>query len=101
LDNLEKAKISTALVEALVNSGYPFVWNIRPDLPKGHAAVLPPEFASAVEGRALLTTWCPQEAVLQHEAIGVFLTHSGWNSTLESLCAWVPLWCVVANYSFF
>ncbi|RLM66169.1 7-deoxyloganetin glucosyltransferase-like [Panicum miliaceum] len=69
----------------LASSGYPFVWNIRPDLVKGDSAVLPPEFAAAIEGRALLTTWCPQEAVIQHEA------HSRWNSTLESLCAGVPM----------
>jgi hypothetical protein len=42
----------------LANSGYPF--DIRPDLVKGDSAVLPPEFA-------LLTTWWPQEAALQHE----------------------------------
>ncbi|KAF8688252.1 hypothetical protein HU200_042377 [Digitaria exilis] len=85
---------NTQLLEfawGLANSGYPFVWNLRPDLLKGDSAVLPPEFAEAVKGRALLTTWCPQEAVIQHEAVGVFLTHSGWNSTLESLCAGVPM----------
>ncbi|TVU13657.1 hypothetical protein EJB05_37077, partial [Eragrostis curvula] len=75
----------------LAGSRYAFVWNIRPDLVKGDAAVLPPEFVSSVDGRALLTTWCPQEEVLAHEAVGVFLTHSGWNSTLESLCAGVPM----------
>ncbi|KAL6851454.1 hypothetical protein ACP4OV_020387 [Aristida adscensionis] len=77
----------------LADSGHPFVWNVRPDLVKGDAAVLPPEFAAAVEGRALLTTWCAQEAVLGHEAVGVFLTHCGWNSTLESLCGGVPMVC--------
>ncbi|KAL6660378.1 hypothetical protein ACP70R_001924 [Stipagrostis hirtigluma subsp. patula] len=85
---------SEQLVEfawGLANSGYAFIWNIRPDLVQGDAAVLPPEFLSAVDGRALLTTWCSQEVVLGHEAVGVFLTHSGWNSTLESLCAGVPM----------
>ncbi|CAL5068153.1 unnamed protein product [Urochloa decumbens] len=77
----------------LAGSGHDFLWVIRPDLVAGDAAVLPPEFLAAVDGRGHLATWCPQEVVLRHEAVGVFLTHSGWNSTLESLCAGVPMLC--------
>ncbi|KQK15028.2 hypothetical protein BRADI_1g20190v3 [Brachypodium distachyon] len=75
----------------LAGSGYPFIWNIRPDLVKGDAAVLPPEFLEAVRGRAMLTTWCAQEKVLAHGAVGAFLTHSGWNSTLDGICGGVPM----------
>ncbi|KAF8714912.1 hypothetical protein HU200_027448 [Digitaria exilis] len=77
----------------LANSGHDFLWIIRPDLVNGDAAVLPPEFMEAIKGRGHLATWCPQEVVLRHEAVGVFLTHSGWNSTMESLCGGVPMLC--------
>lgn len=75
----------------LANSGYDFLWIVRPDIVKSETAVLPPEFLEATKDRGLLASWCEQEAVLRHEAIGVFLTHSGWNSTLESLCGGVPM----------
>ncbi|CAD6265406.1 unnamed protein product [Miscanthus lutarioriparius] len=57
------------------------------------ATLLAPEFLAATEGRSMLSTWCPQAAVLEHEGVGVFLTHSGWNSTLESICGGVPMVC--------
>ena len=37
--------------------------------------------------------WVPQEEVLVHQALGGFLTHSEWNSTLESIVAGVPMIC--------
>nr|CAB3487218.1 unnamed protein product [Digitaria exilis] len=77
----------------LASSGHDFLWIIRPDLVTGDDAVLPPEFVEATKGRGLLASWCPQDAVLRHEAVGVFLTHCGWNSTLESLCGGVPMLC--------
>jgi hypothetical protein len=75
----------------LANSEKPFLWIIRPDLVVGDLAVLPPEFITKTEDRGMLTSWCPQEEILKHPSIGGFLTHSGWNSTLESVCVGVPI----------
>jgi hypothetical protein len=79
----------------LANSGRDFLWIVRPDIVRGDAdaGALPSGFRDATRGRGLLVTWCDQEAVLKHEAVGLFLTHSGWNSTTESLAAGVPMLC--------
>ncbi|CAL0315537.1 unnamed protein product [Lupinus luteus] len=77
----------------LANSNKTFLWVIRPDLVAGENAVLPPEFVTQTKNRGLMLSWCPQEEVLSHPAIGGFLTHSGWNSTLESVCGGVPMIC--------
>jgi hypothetical protein len=85
---------SDQLVEfawGLANSNQTFLWIIRPDLVDGDSAVLPPEFIEETKERGLLASWCPQEQVLSHPSIGGFLTHSGWNSTIESVCGGVPI----------
>ncbi|KAL2468115.1 UDP-glycosyltransferase 85A2 [Forsythia ovata] len=77
----------------LANSNQTFLWIIRPDLVTGDDAILPPEFLEATKERSMLSVWCPQEKVLSHPSIGGFLTHSGWNSTLESIGSGVPMIC--------
>ncbi|KAM1365798.1 hypothetical protein ACFX13_044773 [Malus domestica] len=81
----------TEFAWGLANSNMTFLWVIRPDLVGGDSSVVPAEFFVQTKERSLLASWCPQEQVLNHPAIGGFLTHCGWNSTLESLCGGVPM----------
>ncbi|KAL1535568.1 7-deoxyloganetic acid glucosyltransferase [Salvia divinorum] len=77
----------TEFWQGLVNSGKRFLWVVRPD----SGGIIPPEIADGGMGRVV--GWAPQEAVLAHPAVGGFLTHCGWNSTLESVVAGVPMVC--------
>ncbi|XP_042513251.1 7-deoxyloganetin glucosyltransferase-like [Macadamia integrifolia] len=77
----------------LANSKFHFLWIIRADAVMGESAILSVEFMEEIKDRGLVVSWCPQEKVLLHSSIGVFLTHCGWNSTIESICGGVPIIC--------
>ena len=43
--------------------------------------------------------WVDQREILMHESVQGFLSHCGWNSVLESICAGVPIlaWPMMAG----
>ncbi|KAG8368650.1 hypothetical protein BUALT_Bualt15G0067600 [Buddleja alternifolia] len=70
-----------------------FLWIVRPDLVQGENAALGPDYWKETGDRGLVVGWAPQEEVLSHPTVGGFLTHSGWNSVVESLSSGVPMLC--------
>ncbi|KAE9607290.1 hypothetical protein Lal_00025983 [Lupinus albus] len=80
-------------------SGKSFIWVVKKSKKDGDAW-LPEGFEKRIEGKGLIIRgWAPQVLILEHEAIGAFMSHCGWNSTLEGVAAGVPFitWPVAAE----
>ena len=77
----------------LANSKHAFLWVVTPDVVMGDSTILLEEFFEETNDRGLLASWCPQDKALAHPSLGVYLTHCGWNSTLESVSTGVHVIC--------
>jgi hypothetical protein len=96
---------TVALARGLEASGQPFLWAIKvaPKFePKtadttaadGIQSHLPDGFEDKMKNKGLgliIWGWAPQLLILSHPSVGAFMTHCGWNSTLESITLGVPL----------
>uniref|UniRef100_A0ACD5UZN0 Uncharacterized protein n=1 Tax=Avena sativa TaxID=4498 RepID=A0ACD5UZN0_AVESA len=81
-------------LSGLVSAGHPFLWVLRPDMVGASQNAILQEAVKAVGGsKARVVEWAPQRDVLRHRAVGCFLTHAGWNSTLEVVTEGVPTVC--------
>ncbi|GAU22194.1 hypothetical protein TSUD_252220 [Trifolium subterraneum] len=96
---------------AIENGGARFVWSLRKPQLKGAMAalsdyslsdlslVLPEGFLDRTRGVGRVIGWAPQTQILAHPATGGFVSHCGWNSTLESIYFGVPIatWPIYAE----
>ncbi|XP_042398600.1 UDP-glycosyltransferase 73C2-like [Zingiber officinale] len=73
-------------------SNRPFIWVIRQRDMLPEVEKWLPELEERTRSRGLiLKGWAPQVMILSHPSVGAFLTHCGWNSTLEALSLGVPM----------
>ncbi|XVF49998.1 hypothetical protein PTKIN_Ptkin04bG0060300 [Pterospermum kingtungense] len=74
-------------------TGLPFLWVVRSNFMCGSHAKFPDGFIDRVSERAKFVEWAPQEKVLAHPSVACFMSHCGWNSTMEGLTMGVPFIC--------
>nr|AAL57240.1 betanidin 6-O-glucosyltransferase [Cleretum bellidiforme] len=87
------------IANGLEQSGYCFLWSLRQPPPEGKATpseeafldTLPEGFVERTSHKGKIIGWAPQVSILAHKAVGGFVSHCGWNSTLESLWFGVPM----------
>ncbi|XP_020226751.1 UDP-glycosyltransferase 75C1 [Cajanus cajan] len=76
---------------ALLGCGHPFLWVIRKKVVDGKEEEVELSCGEELEVRGKIVTWCSQVEVLSHVSVGCFVTHCGWNSTMEGLVSGVPM----------
>jgi hypothetical protein len=83
------------LGDGLALSGRPFLWVVRPKFTTGVDVGQDwfDEFKRRVGGKGMVVAWAPQQRVLAHPSVACFVSHCGWNSTMEGVLHGVPFLC--------
>ncbi|KAL1322801.1 UDP-glycosyltransferase 83A1 [Arachis hypogaea] len=68
----------------------PFLWVVRPGINDDKNNAFPNEFHG---NKGKIVSWVSQKKILQHAAISCFISHCGWNSTIEGVYSGVSFLC--------
>ncbi|KAL2329887.1 hypothetical protein Fmac_017468 [Flemingia macrophylla] len=68
----------------------PFLWVVPPSNDNKANNTYSDEFHGS---KGKIVGWAPQKKILNHPAIACFISHCGWNSTIEGVCGGVPFLC--------
>ncbi|KAH9925916.1 UDP-Glycosyltransferase/glycogen phosphorylase [Epithele typhae] len=76
-----------AFLDVVMELNIPFIMSAASPL-----AVVPDEVNEKVKtyGKGVISTWTPQQMILDHPATGWYVSHGGQNSVTESIAAGVP-----------
>ncbi|XP_050256101.1 UDP-glycosyltransferase 83A1-like [Quercus robur] len=73
--------------------GLPFLWVIRSDIANEALSEFLDGIRLRIADSGKIVGWAPQEQVLAHPSTACFISHCGWNSTLEGINMGVPFLC--------
>ncbi|XP_022879390.1 UDP-glycosyltransferase 83A1-like [Olea europaea var. sylvestris] len=71
----------------------PFLWVVRENTTEDVDNAYPIGFHERVRNWGQIVAWAPQQNVLSHPSIACFISHCGWNSTIEGISNGVPFLC--------
>ncbi|GJU36999.1 UDP-glycosyltransferase 83A1-like protein [Tanacetum coccineum] len=71
----------------------PFLWVVRPGMSGSTDHIYPNGFMDRIGTRGKIVSWAPQQEVLNHPSVACFMSHCGWNSTMEGVSNGVPFLC--------
>jgi UDP-glucoronosyl and UDP-glucosyl transferase len=74
-------------------TGRPFLWVVRPDFTTGLTKEWFDEFLEMNKEKGMIVSWAPQQQVLAHVSVACFMSHCGWNSTMEGVRNGLPFLC--------
>ncbi|KAL5581620.1 hypothetical protein UlMin_014062 [Ulmus minor] len=91
----EKVKDLAVAIEAF---GKPFIWVLGSSGREGLLLkILILRIPKKVSKQGKMVSWAPQMEILEHRALGCYLTHCGWNSTMEAIRCRKRLLCYPIN----